>query len=105
MEGLAGADGSECTGGMRCSDAAGGFDGVDGVNGGSDGVDGVDGGGSDGFVAVDGGSDGVDGVDEGGSDGSDSLDRLGHTLKWEKMRKLRCRNILGWEATIGDIVR
>ena len=95
LEGLAGAVGTECTvrnGGMRCSDGAGGFDGFDGVDGGFDGV----GGGFDGFGGVDGG---FDGVDEGGSDGSDSLPEM------EKLRELSFRNMHGWEATIGDIVR
>ena len=73
-------------------------DGVGGVDGGFDGVDG----GFDGFGG------GLDGFDEGGLDGSDGLDRVGHTLKWNKwvkLSELSCRNMLGWEATIGDIVR
>ena len=93
FEGLAGAECTVRNGGMRRSDGAGGCDGFGGVDGGFDGV----GGGFDGFG-------GCDGIDEGGLDGSDGLDRVGHTLKWKTWVKLGCRSMLGWEATIGDIV-
>ena len=76
-----------------------------------DGVDGVDGGMASmvaSMASMVASMASSDGIDEGGPDGSDGLDRVGHTLKWKKwvkLRELSCRNMLGWEATIGDIVR